>query len=636
MTRHKLPMSERWFTFLRFWQIVGVALAEGWAWLFRRQSLPDHLFRAVVRLGPTFIKLGQVASTRPDLVSQEISQRFKALQERVPPSSFSIARQVIETELKKPLHEAFRDFPEEPVAAASLAQVYFATLPDGKPVAVKVQRPGIDRLIRRDLAILRWLAHLAQRFSRLARDLRLETAVGEFGRWTLKELDFAIEGHNAEEFRRNFTGWADVIFPQVYWNHTTRRVLTMERVSGMRVDEVAAQAGPAFGDKLAKRLAELEMKMFISDAFFHADLHPGNIFFQPGGRIAVLDLGMVGRMTAVQRDRFLAYWIAITRRQRERAFHHLIAMADSAGSADLGAFRDRYEIILDRFYDRDLSERSLAQIYLEIVVEGARYGVVFPPEMILQAKAIVTAEALDLVLAPNFNFTEEVRPMVAREFARRATPARIADRMWGSLTEWILLGEAVPAGEAPSGELEDERQFRRWAKTALADAWAGEVEKRLRDLQGDVPIYLSADFWMDHPEWHALLQTGLSLLRLFATALSRLQQEGELDSGAVPAGIVPVSKNGKSSAAKAGTMETRWKAFSEEENGYHAGSRLVGDEYIKAYTYLEKLARQYTDPTFWDARSEDRASLTSLITLLRFFVAQLAQTVDESIWQDAG
>lgn len=632
MNTTRSSLRERWFTFVRFWQIAGVLLAEGWAWLFRRRSLPDHLFRAVVRLGPTFIKLGQVASTRPDLVPADIAVRFRTLQENVPDFPTPAARQVIEDDLGQPVNEVFPGFPREPVAAASLAQVYFAELPDGTPVAVKVQRPGIDRLIARDLSILRWLARLAQRLSRVARDLRLETAVNEFGRWTLKELDFAIEGHNAEQFRRNFADWEDVIFPKVYWPHTSRRVLTMARVSGLRVDEAAEQVGPAFSRKLARRLTELEMKMFISDAFFHADLHPGNIFFQPDGRIAVLDLGMVGRMTPAQRDRFLAYWIAIARRQRQRAFHHLIKMAQSTDNADLEAFRDTYDVIPDRFYDKALSQRSLAQTYLEIVVAGAGYGVVFPPEMLLQAKAIVTAEALDLVLAPNFNFTEEVRPIVARELARRATPARLADRLWGSLGEWVLLGEPVPAGEAPSGDLDDEKQFRRWAKTALADAWADEAVSKLQDIQQDIPRFTAASYWEDHPEKHALLQTGLSLLRLLATGFRRWQQESEQEIQSVP--LTPPSPNGQGAAETAATPEARWQAFALEGQEPHGGGRFTGDEYVQVYAHLEKLADRYTDPVFWSGCNEERAAIISALSLLRFLVAQLGQAVHESAWEE--
>lgn len=630
MSMRRPSLLERWRTFTRLLQIIGILLAEGVARLFTRRPLPESLYRVVVRLGPTFIKLAQVASTRPDLVPADISARFKELQEHVPPFPYESARQVIESELGEPLEESFATFPHEPIAAASLAQVYFAELSNGAPVAIKVQRPGIRLLIERDLAILRWLARLVCRFNRIARDLRLEVAVKEFGRWTSKELDFEIEGHNAEEFRRNFAGWEDVVFPQVYWSHTTPRVLTMQRVSGLRVGEVPEKVGAAFGRKLARRLAEMEMKMFISDAFFHADLHPGNIFFQPDGRIAVLDLGMVGRMTPEQRDRFLAYWIAITRRQRDRAFHHLIRMAGSTERADLEGYRAAYDVSLDRFYDKDLSERSLAQTYLEIVISGARYGVVFPAEMILQAKAVVTAEALDLVLAPDFRFAEEIRPIVARELAQRATPRRLLDRLWGNVAEWVLLGESAPAGEASTGDAPDEREFRRWAKTALVDAWTDVTDQRLYEIQGELSNCTSAAYWADHPERQALVKTALSLLRLLATGFRHLQQESE--GATVPAVALPTtpSKNGHGPAAAADTPQARWETLVNLGKHRISGEYRLGDELMQVYAHLETLVDRYTDPALWDERSEDQAATRSLLTLLRYLVGQIGQTVHES------
>lgn len=631
MSTRKLSWLERWRTFLRLWHILGVVLLESVSRLFTRRSLPESLYRMVVRLGPTFIKLAQVASTRPDLVPANISTRFKELQEHVPPFSFESAQRVIEEELGKRLADAFANFPNDPIASASLAQVYFAELSDGTPVAVKVQRPGIESLIKCDLAILSWLARLACRFNRIARDLRLEIVVKEFGRWTLKELDFEIEAHNAEEFRRNFSDWKDIVFPKIYWSYTTPRVLTMQRVSGVRVDEVPQKIGAAFGRKLARRLAEMEMKMFISDAFFHADLHPGNIFFQPNGHIAVLDLGMVGRMTPVQRDRFLAYWIAITRRQRERAFHHLIRMAESTARADLEGYRVAYDVSLDRFYDKDLSERSLAQTYLDIVVSGARYGVVFPAEMILQAKAVVTAEALDLVLAPDFRFSDEVRPIVARELAQRATPRRLLDRLWGDLAEWVLLGEPVPAGEPPTDNAPDEREFRRRAKVALLDAWVDEADRHLNSLQLRLSKYASASYWIEHPERQTILKTALSLLRLLATGLHRLQQESdsETDLTMMPPAIP--SKNGRSSAHSNDATHTGWESFTNLGKHRNNGERYVGDELTQVYAHLETLVDRFADPTLWIERREDEATMRSIVTLLRFLVGQIGQTVHKSL-----
>lgn len=229
--------------------------------------LPRRVLNTVIELGPTFIKLGQIASTRPDLVPAEYSEPLRALQENVPPFPLAEVRRIVEEELDRPLEEAFRSFAMEPVASASLAQVHYATLPDGTPVAVKVQRPGIQSVIEQDLTIMRWLARQVARLYPGVRNLRPEAAVEEFGRWTLRELDFRLEGQNLDEFRRNFAGSKDVVFPKVYWEQSTRRVLTMERVEGMRVHEVVATLKPYERSQLARRLAEIELQMFITDAF---------------------------------------------------------------------------------------------------------------------------------------------------------------------------------------------------------------------------------------------------------------------------------------------------------------------------------------------------------------------------------
>lgn len=591
-------------TIARFIEILRYTLVAAIRYKFSSAPLPEHVHRLVVQLGPTFIKLGQIASTRPDLVPPDVSERLEELQENVPQFPHRDARAVIESELGEPPEELFREFPTEPIASASLSQVYFATLDDGTEVAVKVQRPGIRPRMERDLRIVRFLARLGSALGLTPRQLPVTRIVDEFASWTLKELDFEVEGHNLEEFGRNFADWDDVTFPAVSWSHTTKRVLTMEKVSGMRLGAVPDAVSEQRRHRLAQRLSELLIKMFVSDGFFHADLHPGNIFFQRAGSIAILDVGMVGRMTTAQRDRFLAYWIAVTRRQRDRAFHHLVAMAESTERADLDAYRDQYDVLLDRFYDKDLSERSLAQTYLEIVYAGAEHGVVFPSEMVLQAKAVVTAESLTLVLAPEYRFSEEIRPIVAEELAKQATPRAAMDRAWGELVDWILLGQGGGGGEAPSAAAPEETAFRREAVQALADVWTDDIDALLQDIQDDVPEYTSAEYWRDHPEHYVLLETALGLLRTFATELAHLEERSDIQSetDAVPLGAVV-------------------DADDVEE-------KLLTGELAQMIDTLQDDTDQFTSAEFWDQNHETRATLISGVTALRLFLSRLNQSVD--------
>ena len=600
--------------------ILQTILGE-WVWArLRRRSFPDVVHRVVVRLGPTFVKLGQIASTRPDLVPREVSQRLESLQENVPEFPFDDARGQVEAELGRSLDAAFATFPHEPIAAASLSQVYFAELPDGTPVAVKVQRPGIRPMIELDLAILRALARLASLLPSLRR-LHLPRAVDEFGRWTLAELDFRLEGRNLDEFRANFADWEDVAFPRVHWSHTGPTVLTMERMEGLRLHEVKETVGAASARELAHRLAELEMKMFISDQFFHADLHPGNIFFRSDGSVAILDVGMVGRMTESQRDRFLAYWIAVSRHMGARAFHHLLQMAESVEGADVDGYQRAYEGILDAFYGRKLSERSLARTYLEVVVAGSRHGVVFPSALILQAKAVVTAEALTLVLAPDFEFPEEVRPIVARELARRATPERLRDRLWSSLPEWVLLGEAAPPGPPPDPASTEEDAFRRHAIGALASTLADATDTGLRRAGARLTEYGSADWWRHHEELRALLEQAAAVARFLAVGLRRAHDHPH-DPVSEKEQLARMFEDGPSTSAQ------RWEAFSEAIGRGPAGPRAPSD-IVDVLDRIGLHARHLSAERHWDGAHADVASVHQLLLLLRALNAQGARAAME-------
>jgi len=582
--------------------LVWVAAAEAWRCWRGRQDVAEAIHRAVVRLGPTFIKLAQLASTRPDLVRPAIAERLRSLQENAPRLDFQTIRTVVEGELGCALTDAFRCFERRPAAAASLAQVHFAELADGTPVAVKVQRPGMSPLIERDVAVLAAIARLLEMVWPLGRRLGLVRAVREFGRWTLAELDFRAEAANLEEFRVNFRAQDDVWFPAVYPALSSRRVLTLERIEGLRVGEVAARRGAHYAQRMAGRLAEIEIQMFVADAFFHADLHPGNVFFTTDGRIAMLDVGMVGRLSVRERDRFLAYWIAISRRRRERAFTHLLALAESTATADLEGYRHAYDQVLDRFYDKDLGAMSLARTYLEVVSAGARFGVVFAPSLLLQAKAVVTAEALTAVLAPEFRFTEEVRPIVARELARRATPARLRERAWDAWPEWVLFGEIVADTGADHAPIDaDERSFRRLARQALAAAWSDAGVRRLAEAELRLPSRASAGWWRSHPERRALLRGVIAVARGAAAEVARLVAE------------------------QGGRGSPKERPGVSDRRGPEA---LPGDVVALLDRLDEELCRAHR-PAVWQRRAGTRAGLLGMSGLLRLVVGSLGRVARE-------
>jgi len=519
--------------------VILFVLVRAWVRIrLVRRPREDEIYRAVVRLGPTAVKLAQVASTRPDLVPASVSRRLESLQEAAPRFPFAEAKRVVEEELEAPLAATFRDFPKAPIASASLSQVYFTTLADGTEVAVKVQRPGIDRRIRRDVRILRGVARLVGLLRPRLRNLHLADAIAEFGRWTLRELDFRLEGQNADELRRNFAAWPDIHLPIVHWSLTRKRVLTMERVAGRRVKDLMQDRDDETRLQLVRRLADMVMKMFVDDGLFHADLHPGNIFFPDDGRIVLLDVGMVGRMNRGQTDRFLAYWVALGRRQRDRAFHHLLALARETRRADLPAYRAAYDQILDRFDGSTVTEQSLARTYLDVVQSGAGHGVIFPSEMLLQAKALVTMEALCLYLAPGFRFSEEIRPIVARRLAERASPAALVDRLWTMLPDLLATGELFYTERHPR-DRHVEPAFRREARSAIAQAWVDAADVWLsgfRDAR-----------WpdaRDQPELAALLDLVAQLLSVVAPAHAAESNAGVED-----------------------TPEARWASFQRRSRG---------------------------------------------------------------------
>jgi len=409
-------------------------------------AAPARFAARLVALGPAFVKLGQILSTRPDVLPQAYVEALSTLQEQGPKVSWEQIRPAIEHELGKPVEELFATFDQVPVAAASLAQVHRATLADGTVVAVKVQRPDVERLVSRDLDAmdfgLRWLYRL---FPRRMQRTNLRSFLAEFRRYTMQELDFSQEGRVIDRFRANFAGRADVRFPRVHWSHTSQRLLTMDWVEGLRLREAADSLGAEEKQRLVTLLVDVMLQMFVSDGLFHADLHPGNIFFHPDGTFTLLDFGMYGELTAAQRDRFILYWFAVVQRQTRRAFHHFKAQTSVLPGADEKAFYERFATLAEKFYTSQLSEMSFTKVYLEMMAAGYEHGFVFPSELMLHAKALTTAETLIFVLAPDARFEKLSRPFIAREYAARTTSLELLKRRVSQLApELLLLGEFLP------------------------------------------------------------------------------------------------------------------------------------------------------------------------------------------------
>jgi len=451
----------------------------------RRPDIPRRFARSLLDLGPLFIKLGQILSTRPDVLPPAYIAALAPLQEHVPASPFAGVRATIEEQLGGDIGALFRSFAETPVASASLAQVHLAVLLDGTPVAVKVQHPGVRDRVTEDLSgslaevrrsdgrirhrynagakahqlrqkyertppsrldLLGGLIALGRRFfPGPVRRFNLRAGFGEFRRYTLQELDYTIEATTLARFARNFSAWPDIIIPPVYRDLVTPTVLTMGRVAGRRLDEITPTLAPSERARLGRRLLEMEMKMFIADGFFHADLHPGNIFFTDDGKIALLDVGMYGELSDAHRDHFMLYWYAGLQRQTRRAFYHLVAQTTRLKGADEDAYYTAFKELTDAFYGSTIAERSLTQTYLAIIMSGARFGFVFPGDLLLQAKALTTAEALAFTLTPHLRFEEEMRPIIARAFVRRvADVGRLKAQAERVLPELLLFGELPP------------------------------------------------------------------------------------------------------------------------------------------------------------------------------------------------
>lgn len=388
-----------------------------------------RLRQALVQLGPTFVKLGQVLSVRPDILPSDVLQEFETLQDRVPPMSIGEVRRVVEAELPQPFEDVFQQFDEVPLGSASIAQVHRAVLKDGTQVAVKVQRAGIERRIRSDLHILYSLANVLEGQFQLPGLHTPSEIVREFDQAIMVELDFLQEMKAAERMGRltQRDGDKGILVPSVYPHLSSRRLLVMQLIEGRPLRDVINEVSGPERRQLAHQIMEATYLQVFEHGFFHGDPHPGNLFWTPEGRLAYLDWGVVGTLTGAMQETLITAFTSMVFRDAETlamAIYRAGAVTDHR--IDLRAFREDLERKMMEYYGASLDDLANPSAFVDVIQLCTRYQISLPPEFAVLARAIALIEGSVRSLLPGADIVEEVRPYAQRLITRRFSPDRVA------------------------------------------------------------------------------------------------------------------------------------------------------------------------------------------------------------------
>lgn len=413
-----------------------------------------RLRKVLEDLGPSFVKLGQIMSTRPDLIPEDILVELKKLQDDVPPEPFEAIREQVERELGCALEEMFDSFEESPLASASIAQVHRAQLREGAEsvdVVVKVQRPQVQAVMARDVDLLYWLAKAIVRSMPESQLYRPVSLVEEFDRSVSAELDFSLEADNHERFTANFEHNPHAKFPKVYRRASAKRVLTLEYLEGHKV--YAAERAGISGELVAKRALEIIVQQIFEDGFFHADPHPGNIIIlgEPNDPvIGMVDVGMVGRLSPKMRDRVVDLVLAAAREDYGGIADALYAIGRPAHKVNRDAYDAEVAALAHRYLGKRLKEIELGPLLRDLVMGSRKFGVEVPSEFLMLGKSLMTVEGIGKEIYPELDLLEEIRPHFLRLFQKRYSPERLTEdafrglrRLSGAASELPLQLEEI-------------------------------------------------------------------------------------------------------------------------------------------------------------------------------------------------
>lgn len=383
---------------------------------------------AIQELGPTFVKLGQVLATRPDIFPPNWIAEFSKLQNQVPPVSFEELLPELEAALGKSPFVVFRDLQIEPIAGASIAQVHLAKLQDGTPVVLKIRRPAVREHVEADLRLLSHLGRLIESEFEEAKRFQPGKIINQFSKSLMRELDFALEGRNTERFSRNFARDKFVEFAQIHWDYTSEGLLVMSYIDGIPGNDLQAAAQSGLDLKLlGERGANAVLKMVLLDGFFHADPHPGNVFYLPENRLAIIDCGMVGRISLERRDEIADLLAALVSRDVDTLRDILIVWADGATIEETKLGADIEEFI-SNYDNAPLKHMRFSNVLNDLTTIMRENQLSVPPDLTMLFKALITLEGLGRQLDPDFQIVRHLTPFVKKIIIDRYMPATLLKR----------------------------------------------------------------------------------------------------------------------------------------------------------------------------------------------------------------
>lgn len=398
----------------------------------------ERIRAALVELGPIFVKFGQMLSTRRDLLPDDVAMELAKLQDRVPPFPGEVARVLIEKAFGKPIHEIFLAFDEHPYASASIAQVHLARLYDGREVIVKVVRPDIEPTIRRDVGLLYLLAELAERYWSEGRRLRPVDIIGEYEKSILDELDLLREAANASQLRRNFLNSPLLYVPEIYWPWTRRSVMVMERISGIPIGDISGLRAAGIDlQLLAERGVEIFFTQVFRHSFFHADMHPGNIFVAPEGRYIAIDFGIMGTLSPTDQRYLAENFAAFFNRDYRRVAELHVQSGWVPQDTRIDEFESGIRAVCEPIFERPLKDISFGQLLLRLFQVARRFNMEVQPQLMLLQKTLLNVEGLGRDLYPELDLWRTAKPVLERWLREQMGPQATLERVTRELPVWF-------------------------------------------------------------------------------------------------------------------------------------------------------------------------------------------------------